>query len=388
MADDTGVPDATDDTSVRGEAGDSNVRDANGTDPSAFDAADREWLAAVRDAESLAALATVVDSETSHEAYLTAKSIWERRRGQELAALGRETCDDEPAATAPGSCTRVDGRAVYVHGITHADTDTERAFLRDRVAAWLADGANVYCEQGVRHMYLADTDACAMDDYRWAMDRCRQAGVGSHVADPFRDATLDRDVGPAGGSDAASGADPASGAGPASGAEPPTRRSASHTEPASDETPETLRRRFRDVALSLLESDAEDGAGGALRRSLEDVVSAFPPTHEELATGRDAEAVRLRRVAARDPNALAALQAYYERAFLPQALEREWLARHDPELEIVTHARNARMADYALAHADTDEVHLLVGAAHGPGVREYLEHHRDGRRSLDGFAPV
>ncbi|MFB6194269.1 MAG: hypothetical protein ABEI75_04320, partial [Halobaculum sp.] len=336
--------------------------------------------------------------------------VWERRRGRELAALGRESCDDAPAADAPGSCTRVGDRRFHVHGITHADTDAEREFLRECVAAWLADGASVYCEQGIRPLYLADTDACAMDDYRWAMDRCRDAEVESHVADLLDDESNDATSGTseteeADTTDATTATDAASAIGEtnATGADPePTGTGterpdwtdhadgpdAGHTEPFVTPSPDELSARFRDVALSLLESDVEDGAGGALRRSLRDVVSAFPPSHEDMATGRDTEAVRLRRAAAQDPAQLSRLQRYYERAFLPQALEREWLARHDPELEIVTHARNARMADYAVAHADTPEVHLLVGAAHGPGVREYLERHRDGRRSLDGFTPM
>ena len=47
------------------------------------------------------------------------------------------------------------------------------------------------------------------------------------------------------------------------------------------------------------------------------------------------------------------------------------------------------MSDYAVFHAgDEPVVHLVVGAAHGPGVRYYLAAHRDGTRTLDGFAPV
>lgn len=153
-----------------------------------------------------------------------------------------------------------------------------------------------------------------------------------------------------------------------------------------------LQRRFRETALSLLEADVDDAEDSQLRRALTDVVSAFPATHEDLATGRDAASAELRRRAATDPTQLGALQTYYERAFLPQRLEREWLARHDADLEIVTHARNARMADYAVAYAartsPTDAVHLIVGAAHGPGVREYLEAHRDGSRQLEEFEPV
>ncbi|MEF8774370.1 MAG: hypothetical protein V5A37_06600, partial [Halobacteriales archaeon] len=79
----------------------------------------------------------------------------------------------------------------------------------------------------------------------------------------------------------------------------------------------------------------------------------------------------------------------YETAFLPPPIEREWLRRHDPELELVTHARSERQADYAVYHNDdAREVHLVVGAAHQPGVTYYLERHRDGHRSASEFEPV
>ena len=119
------------------------------------------------------------------------------------------------------------------------------------------------------------------------------------------------------------------------------------------------------------------------------VADAVFTTHESAATGEEFEAFSRRRRAAADPSRLGALQRYYGRAFLPQPLEREWLWRHDPDLERLTHARNERMADYAVYHNETvPTVHLVVGAAHQPGVRYYLEEHRDGERSADGFELV
>lgn len=422
---------------------------------------DREWLASVRRAESLAELADTLGVASGHEAYLHAKPRWFLRRGRELAADGRDSCvgaertevtdggavsaDVESEEPVPGSCTTVDGVAYHVHGVTHADTAAERDRLRGFTRQVLDRGAAVYSEQGIRGLYFADMDVCAMDDYRWALDRCQGDNIEQHVADLLGDTDWEpsdaTEPGPSiRGGDTGESADTdesdwagepdepahepdegdrltnertttprssmASGRGKrgtsgAAGvaASVPVGSSRSHTDPFTvDDDLERLRLRFRDTALSLLESDVDDGADGDLRRTLTDVVSAFPPTHEDMAIGRDAASVRLRRRAARDPSRLGELQRYYERAFLPQPLEREWLARHDPELEIVTHARNARMADYAVAHAPDDldtpasdhdtAVHLFVGAAHGPGVREYLERHRDGRRSLDGFEPV
>lgn len=55
---------------------------------------------------------------------------------------------------------------------------------------------------------------------------------------------------------------------------------------------------------------------------------------------------------------------------------------------LVTHARNERMAEYVMYHAeDETNVHVIVGAAHQPGVRYYLEAFRDGEKTLTGFEP-
>ena len=110
-------------------------------------------------------------------------------------------------------------------------------------------------------------------------------------------------------------------------------------------------------------------------------------SHGDVARAREFEAFALSRRAAEDPAALTELQRYYATAFLPMPLEREWLRRHDPELEVVSHGRSERMADYAVAEGG-DAVHLVVGAAHQPGIVYYLERHRDGGRRLEGFEVV
>jgi pheromone shutdown protein TraB len=47
------------------------------------------------------------------------------------------------------------------------------------------------------------------------------------------------------------------------------------------------------------------------------------------------------------------------------------------------------MADYAVFHNDdAEEVHLIVGAAHQPGVVYYLERYRDGRTVPESFELV
>lgn len=323
--------------------------------------ASRERLAAIRAAGSLGALADVVDAADEHEAYFAAKDAWRELRGRELGAV-----DDavEAGERVPGATVRVGGRPVHVHGVTHADTDAERAFLREHVQRFLDAGDAVYCEQGIRGMYFRDLSAvCAMDDYRWALRECRRRGVESHVeGDPFDALAADVD---------------------------------------------DLASTFREAAFALVDASG-DRFGRRFERALGTVASEFFRSHADHATGSDFASFRLRERAAADPSALWRLQRYYECAFLPQPLEREWLRRHDPELELVTHARNARMADYVVHHADVTTgsesvdgsngssahdrdrgaVHLVVGAAHQPGVRYYLERHRDGDRTVESFDVV
>lgn len=299
-------------------------------------------LEAIRGADSLAALAEVMDVDDPEAAYLAARETWAAlREGYEPAR--------DPPGDAPGDVVVVDGTPFHVHGITHAGTEAEGAFLRKHTREWLTGDASVYSEQGIRQLYLSTLpQVCEMDDYRWAMARCRELEGDSHVAGLPGAGALE-DV-------------------------------AGHVEELSD--------RFREVAFSLVDG-GDEVYGEGFRDALGDVASAFLTSHADLGMGRDFQAFRLREAAARDPAELVELQRYYERTFLPQPLEREWLRRHDPELELVTHARNARMADYAVYHHETaPAVRLIVGAAHQPGVVYYLEQHRAGERTTDGFRPV
>ncbi len=295
-------------------------------------AADRERLAALRGAESLADLVALTGADSEHDAYFAAKAEW----GDLWARLE----DDDLDAPLPGECVTVDGDDFHVHGVTHAGTDAERSYFRERVGRLLEDGATVYAEQGIRPLYFDGMDVCAMDDYRWALDRC---GDLPEVENEFEDPVLH-----------------------------PANRFEAVTE------------RVRKRVYGLIETYG-DVYGERVERALGAAVSTLLTDHAGLATGDEYEAFALRERAAADPTQLPALQAYYRRAFLPQPVEREWVRRHDPDLEWVTHARNARMADYAVHHHDTGPVHLVVGAAHGPGVAYYLRQHRDGERTTAGF---
>jgi hypothetical protein len=302
--------------------------------------AGRARIAAIRGARSLSALADVVDAPDEHGAYLDAKDEWRRLRGRELGP-------HDPEEAMPGATVVVGDRRYHVHGITHADTDAEREFLRENVTRLVDADRTVYSEQGIRSMYLRDLDVCEMDDYRWALRECRRLGIGSYVdGDPF--------------DSLAEGIDDLAG-------------------------------QFQTAAFSLVDASG-NRFGREFERTLGSVASAFFTSHADHATGSDFSSFRLRQQAADDPSLLWKLQRYYECAFLPQPLEREWLRRHDPKLELVTHARNARMVDYAIYHAPpttpATDVHLVVGAAHQPGIRYYLERHRDGDRSVESFSAV
>jgi hypothetical protein len=308
--------------------------------PDVFTPAKRERLAALRSARSLADLVGLTTASDEHGAYFAAKAEWRDLRGRELAAAG-----DSPDGV-PRARVDVDGRSVRVHGITHAGTPAERSYLREHVGEWLDAGASVYCEQGIRSLYFDDLPAvCGMDDYRWAMAECRRLGVDSHL----EGVDLEGFDGVA-------------------------------------EQVDSLAATFREAAFSLVHA-GEEVYGERFRAALGDVAGAFLTSHEDAATAEDFRSFVLSRRAAREPRLLDDLQRYYERSFLPQPVEREWLRRHDPELELMTHARNERMADYVLDHGGTPTVHVVVGAAHQPGVRYYLEAVRDGRKE-PSYEPV
>ncbi|PSQ60433.1 hypothetical protein BRD18_01035 [Halobacteriales archaeon SW_7_71_33] len=229
----------------------------------------------------------------------------------------------------------------HVHGVTHAGTEAERSFLREGVETMLSADGTVYVEQGLRQLHFQDVAVCEMDDYRWALDQCDAI---EDEGDAF-DESL----------------------------------------PGVGDRFEDLTDRIRETAYSLIEAYG-DVYGETVERTLGALASSLLTDHEGFATGDEYEAFALRKRAATDPTRLPALQAYYRRTFLPQPVEREWVRRHDPDLEWATHGRNERMADYAVSHhGDADAVHLVVGAAHGPGVVYYLRRHRDGERSVEAF---
>jgi len=315
--------------------------DSDDQPSSALSPDERRWLERVRAAGSLSQLQTITGADSDHEAYVQAKPTWEQLRSRELG-------DPAPTDGLPGDRVVVDGQPFHVHGVTHADTDAERTFLRTHVQELLAEDEAVHCEQGIRPMYFEEFERVVeIDDYRWAMHHCRQLDFSSHI-DGLIEATFDEESGVTGNIKSAAS-------------------------------------RFREVAYSLIDSGA-DVYGTTFASALGDAASTFLMDHEHLATGEDFTSHELSKAAAEDPGKLPALQQYYKQAFLPQPLEREWLRRHDHELELFTHARNERIAAWALYHADNSRpIHLIVGAAHQPGVVYYLEAYREGRWDYGEF---
>lgn len=316
--------------------------------PGSLSPADRDRLSALATATALSDLQSITDRADPDEAYFAAKREWRELRaadqGDTAPVADGRPADDE----VPGRAVTIEGTRFVVHGITHADTAAERYYLRYYVREWLDAGTGVYCEQGIRSMYFADfEDVCEIDDYSWAMARCRELDLDSHLEGV--------------------------GEWPLSGVR---------------EEIESLQSRLREVSFRLIES-GRDVYGDRFGRAFGDIATDFLTSEEQAAAGLDYESFVLSKRAANDPSHLADLQRYYEAAFLPQPVEREWLRRHDPELEVMTHARNERIADYVVANGGADpEVRVIVGAAHFPGVCYYLEEHREGRRDTRDFEPV
>ncbi|MDZ7687716.1 MAG: hypothetical protein U5J64_03165 [Halobacteriales archaeon] len=286
---------------------------------------------AIRSAGSLSELADTLGAETEYDAYFEAKRVWRENTD------GWFDSSYDGDGVLPGDRVVVNGHDFHVHGVTHAGTEEERAFLREHASRFLDRNATIYCEQGIRRMYFDDFGAvCEMDDYRWSLEKARELdGSGS----PSYDA----------------------------------------------DEPDRLRSRLRESVFALVEAGA-GVYGDRFADALGDVASDFLTDDTDASKRGDFESFRLTRKVAKNPEKLGELQTYYRRHLLPHPLEREWLRRYDPEIEIFTHARNERMAEYAVYHNENaEEVHLIVGAAHQPGVVYCLEGHRDGKRTTEGF---
>jgi hypothetical protein len=293
-----------------------------------------ERLDVIKSAMTLSELRTVMGTDSEHNAYMEAKSEWKQLRDVQLG-------EPTPTEGLPGDTVVLDGQEFVVHGVTHADTDEERAFLREHVSEFLDNGETVYCEQGIRPMYFDDIEAvCEIDDYRWAMYHCRNMDGSSHI-DGVIETTFEE------------------------------------TDTGLGDDMKAIASQFRELTFSLINSGT-DIYGDRFASVVGDIASDFMMDHEDIATAENFASFSKSKRAATDPNHLAELQYYYKTVFLPQPLEREWLRRHDRELELFTHARNERITDYALYHgSDSKPVHLIVGAAHQPGVVYYLEKYRD-----------
>lgn len=290
-----------------------------------------DQIEAIRGAGTLAELSKLLGADSAQEGYFQAKQIWE-------SAVAQRQAEQSPQDGLPGTTVTVDGHAMHVHGVTHTGSGPEREYLREHIKRFLDRGAVVYCEQGIRSMYFEElVGVCEMDDSLWAKDECEKLGERSQFGifqEGFESVPMDLSE---------------------------------------------FATAFREAAFSMI--DAGNAMyGEQFERTLGGIAADVLADHADQAVGNSYEAFRLSREASENPSKLAALQQYYERTFLPQPLEREWLRRHDPELELLSHARNERMADYVVYHNDTvEEVHVIVGAAHQHGVAYYLDQYRAGK---------
>lgn len=288
-------------------------------------------------ARSLDDLIKLTGERSTATAYNAAKTEWRHLKDKAL----------EPASTAldrfPGDTVELDGVTIQVHGITHTETPAERDFVRQHVSEWTDDGGFVYCEQGIRSMYFEDFDrVCGMDDYRWALQQC---------------ADLDQ----------------------------PSPLESIEELDFLLENLSTVTDELRSALFGLIDS-SRDLVGEQASQTVGDLATSFVTDSADRSIARDYASFVLSRRASQDPAELGALQRYYRTAFLPQPVEREWLRQHDQALELTTHARNERMADYVVHHNDSaSQVHVIVGAAHQPGVVYYLQQYRDGERPLEKF---
>lgn len=306
---------------------------------------DRAWLDMVRDAGSLEELHGLTGADTDDEAYFAAKHRWYELRDLELPPAEKEGL--------PSDVVELREQRFHVHGVTHTGTDVEREHVRRYVDDYLDDGDEVYCEQGLRKIYFQGyPEVYEVDDYDWAAQLCSSRDLydrledEEHVSDVL------------------------------------TRGFDAVTEGAGSALTRVRDRLFSAVGAGefLYGEVTADVLGDALSLLLSD------PT--ALASGDDYQAYNLSDAAATDPQKLGALQRYYHRRFLPQPIEREWLRRHAPEVEVFTHARNERIADFVVYDAEEPEIHVVVGAAHQPGVVYYLEKHSEGERSVEDFEPL
>ena len=293
---------------------------------------DRLLMKAFKAARSIQDLREITEAEGSRDAYLTAKETWRELHRTVDESTGREIKEGIPGR-------EIDlGRTTYkIHGITHAGTREERDFLRRHVKKYIEDGEKVYTEQGIRGMYFDDFDEVKeIDDYSWASEKIERQRAGELGFD------------------------------------------------AESEHVDSLKSRVMKKVFSAV-SSGEKIYGGKIKHVLGNLASRFLMEPENLGTGENFLSFTLHKEASKNPGKLSVLQSHYEGTFLPQPVEREWLRNQSQELEIYTHSRNERIADYIINEAgdvwNKDQViHVITGAAHQPGVLYYIDQYKHGFR--------
>jgi hypothetical protein len=91
---------------------------------------ERKWIESVRSTDTLADLVRITSADSEHEAYIEAKQVW-------FDLVEKESSPILRVGGLPGDRVRIDGRTYWIHGVTHADTDAEREYLRKHVFEFL-----------------------------------------------------------------------------------------------------------------------------------------------------------------------------------------------------------------------------------------------------------
>ncbi|MFB6283130.1 MAG: hypothetical protein ABEK59_04245 [Halobacteria archaeon] len=300
---------------------------------------DRLLIKNLKAARSIKDLQEITGIHGPQRAYVKAKKEWHRLHGNGRESYGKEIED----GGIPGKKIEVGKTTYKIHGITHSGTEEERKFLKEHVAEMIDKDHDVYTEQGIRRMYFQDLDDVQeMDDYSWASKELRRRR----------------------------------------NAEPENSDSS-----GSKLRIENLRSGLMRTAFKVI-TTGEKIYGRRIKRTMGGIASDFLTRPSNMGTGEDFISFTLNRKASRNPEKLEKLQNHYERTFLPQPVEREWLRNQSEVLELYTHSRNERITDYVLdvvgdPWKNDATVHVIAGAAHQPGILYYLNDYRHGFRDRE-----
>lgn len=298
-----------------------------------------ERIRRYREAEDLEDLEEITGEESKEEAYFEAKSEWYELMEE---YLGEHSNTDDRRL--PGDIVEFDvehdrypkDKKFHIHGISHTGRNEEKNFLQSVTEEFVEEGNQVYCEQGFLQMYFKElTEVEEIDDYSWMMSEASEMSEGEAF------------------------------------------EGLSESEKILDG--------IQNFLFSLI-AEGGDFYGQEIEDTIGEGVTPFLTTKEEKAVGEGFESFVRTDDASKNPKRVIELQNYYKKVLLPVNLERKWLKKHNPELDLLTHARSERIADYVIhdvINVECNEVRIIVGAAHQCGVAHYLNQYRKNEKSIE-----